>query len=358
MLKYAKGVLMSKEEIESSAEIATQETVEKAEEKVEDLQEQDEEIQERVKTKKSKLDIAKEKIAKAKTLTAQTREQIEECMKNIDMDIEKLTERKQELFTLALNPGEKLLESLGAEEELLDELPGNGVELLDLDEDKVEIKEISSGRFKGFVFALLAGVATFMGWAFISSRALGLSIPPEKIPDFPRLNKMLEWTSEQLGQGSSANTGAAAVIIVTVLIIWIIYAVVVSMRASSNLRVANETEEAVTLYCTTKEECKEKMKLVREHIQNSTGILAKYKVLLEEQNAKIRRAVFLEEAEGIAGLHANTKADIAVTKRLISEVKKLLEVPVAEAGILTEEAIATLKKVNKSMNEHIMKLYS
>lgn len=356
MLKYTKGVLMSEEKIESSVEKPAEEAVEKVEEKVEGTQEKIEEVTE---AKKSKLDIAKEKIDKAKILTAETKEQIEACMKNIDMDIEALNQQKEILFTSALQPGETLLEEVGAaKEELLAVLPESGVELVDLDEDEVEIKELSSGRFKGFFFALLAGMATFMGWAFASSQALGLSIPPEKIPDLPRLNKMLEWTSGQLGQGSNATIGAAVVIVAILLIMWIIYSIIVSVRASSNLRVASQTEEAVALYCTSKEECKEKMKLVREHIQNSSHTLGKYKVLLEEQNAKIQRAVFLEEAEDFDGLHANTKADIATTQHLITEVKKLLEVPISEAGILTADAIETLKKANKTVNDHILKLYS
>jgi len=356
MLKYIKGVLMSEEKVESSIETSLEESVEKIEEKVEDIQEKTEET---IEAKRSKLDIAKEKIEKAKTLTAETREQIEVCMKNIDRDIEKLTAQKEALFSSALQPGEALLKEIGAaKEDLLATLPESTVELIDLDEDKVEIKEISSGRFKGFIFALLAGIATFMGWAFASSKALGFSIPPEKIPDLPRLNKMLEWTSAQLGQGSNATIGAAVVIIAILLIMWIIYSMIVSVRASSNLRVAKQTEEAVALYCTNKEECKQKMELVREHIQNSSNTLAKYKVLLEEQNAKMRRALFLEEAEGFEGLHANTKADIATTQHLITEVKKLLEVPISEAGILTTDAIETLKKANKAVNDHIMKLYS
>jgi len=351
MLKYTKGVLMSEEKIESSVEKTTDEIVER----VEDIQEKAEEAE---KAKKSKLDIAKEKIEKAKVLTEQTRDQIAECMKNIDEDIEKLTAQKEALFSSALHPGEKLLESLGAEGMPLDTVPESSVELLDLDEDKVEIKELSSGRMKGFFFALLAGIATFFGWAFTASSALGLVVPPEKIPDIPRLTTMLEWTSEQLGQGANVTVGAAAVIIAILLIMWIVYAVIVSLRTSRNLRTANETEEAVALYCTSKEECKEKMKLVREHIQHSSQVLEKYKVLLEEQNAKIKRAVFFEEAEDLDGLHANTKAEVAATQHLIQEAKALIASPIAEAGILKEEAIAVLKRANKAVNDHVMKLYT
>ncbi len=355
MIKYTKGVLMSEEKIETTVEKDLEEHIEKEEEKTEDIQEKTEEIQ--TKAKKSKLAIANEKIEKAQALTAETREQIEVCMKNIDKDIEELNQQKDLLFTSALQPAEILLKEIGAQENLLEVVPDSSVELIDPDDGKVEIKALSSGRIKGFFFALLAGIATFMGWAFTASKTLGFSIPPEKIPDFPRLNKMLEWTSAQLGQGANATIGTAVVVLAILLVMWIVYSLIVSMRASQNLRIANETEEAVSLYCTNKEECKKKMEKVREHIHNSSTTLAKYKVLLEEQNAKIRRALFLEEAEDFEGLHAYTKEDIATTQHLITEVKRLLNAPISEAGILTKEAIETLNKANKTINDHVLKLY-
>jgi len=342
---------MSEEKIEKSVN-------EQIEEQVEEVETESSKIEKSSEKKKSKLNVAKDKIERAKRVSTETREQIEKCMENVKVDIEKLDMQKQALFSVALNPTEKLLKGLGIESKESTIVSESKVELLDLDEGKVEIKELSSGRFKGFFFALVAAVAIFVGWAFTSSKALGLSVPPEKIPDFPRLSKMLEWTSEQLGQGASANIGASAVIISMLLVFWIVYSIIVSMRASSNLLAANETEEAVSLYCTTKEECKEKMKLVREHIQKSTNILAKYKVILEEQNAKIRRAIFLEEAEGFDKLHVNTKNDIATTQQLLVEVKKLMDVPISEAGILTFNAVRVLKEVNKTLNEHILKLYA
>lgn len=344
------------EKIEEKVAEVVEEKTEKAEQVVEEVRAESSEAAERV--KKSKLHIAKEKIEKAKVLTAETKNQIEECMKNIDADIEIFESKKQALFAEALHPAEVLLGSIAnQEEEVAVEVPSTQVELLDLGEDEVEIKDPSSGRFKGFFWALVAGLGLAAGWCYWVSTSLGLPIPPEKIPDFDRLNKMLEWTAGKLGQEGNANIGAAALIIAALLLMWIVYALIVSVRASSNLRTADKTEEAVKLYCTNKEECKEKMKLVREHVQNSTGLVEKYQVLLEEQNAKLKRALFFEEAEGIEGLHAKTKDEIAATKSLIADVKALVATPVSEAGMLTEGAEEALRKANKAINEYIMKIY-
>jgi len=80
--------------------------------------------------------------------------------------------------------------------------------------------------------------------------------------------------------------------------------------------------------------------------------------VLQEQNAKLNRAIFVEEVDSYEDLHANTRADIQGTQYLMAKAKKLLDSPIAEAGVLTNDSIAVLKTANKAVNDHIMKLYS
>ncbi len=315
-------------------------------------------IAEATKSVKSKLQVAREKIEKAKVLTRETREQIEACLQNIEKDTKELEEIKREIHAQVLRRSEDIFEEIGIDNERVESVTDSQIGLVSPSEGEVEIKELSSGRLKGFFWAVIVMIATFATWCYTAVSALGLPLVPEKFPDIQRLTKALEWTSEKLGQGANASVGVAVVIAVTVILGWLVYMLIVSMKHSHNLRIAEETEEAVALYCTDKDDCKAKMKIVREHIQHSSKTLDKYRVLLEEQNAKLQRALFIEEAEGYNDLHANTKEEIAVTQTLITALKSLLETPISEAGILTTEAIETLKRTNKTANDHIMKLYS
>jgi len=342
--------------------MSEEKVVEEIEKSAEEMEAQAEENQantaEAAKSVKSKLQIAREKIEKAKALTRETREQIEVCMQHIEEDTQALEQIKQEIHTHALKDAEALFETIGVENEKLETVAKSQIGLIDPDDGEVEIKELSSGRFKGFFWALIAMIAAFATWCYIAVSALGLPLIPEKFPDIQRLTQALEWTSQKLGQGANASVGAAVVIAVVLILGWLVYMLLVSMKHAHNLRLADETEEAVSLYCTDKDDCKAKMKIVREHIQNSSKTLVKYKVLLEEQNAKLQRALFIEEAEGYDNLHAKTKEEIATTQTLITALKSLLKTPISEAGILTTEAIETLKRTNKTANDHIMKLYS
>lgn len=342
--------------------MSEEKVVEYAEKSAEEVAEQVEEVQadtvEAAKGVKSKLQIAREKIEKAKALTLETREQIEACMQHIEEDTRALEQIKQEIHTHALKDAEALFETIGVESEKLETVAKDQISLIDPGEGEIEIKELSSGRFRGLFWAFIAMIIVFAVWCYAAVSALGLPLVLEKFPDIQRLTQTLEWTSQKLGQGANASVGAAVVIAVVLIIGWLVYMLLVSMKHTHNLRLADETEEAVALYCTDKDDCKAKMKIVREHIQNSSKTLAKYKVLLEEQNAKLQRALFIEETEGYASLHAKTKEEIATTQTLISELKSLLETPISEAGVLTTEAIETLKRTNKTVNDHIMKLYS
>ena len=347
---------MSEQKIKSKIE----EVVEKIDDikEVTDTQEVTEKIVDENEPKRGKAKIAAYKIAKAKELSRDIQEQIEQCMKNIDLDIDELNAKKEEFFSTTLNVSEKLLAGLGVEDITSETLSPSKVELKDANEGRVEIKELSSGRFKGFFFALMTALAALAAWCFAATSQLGLPLLPDKIPDMERLNKALEWTASLLGQGANANIGAAVVIIVLLLIMWIVYTLIVSSRASSNLKIAQETEEALGAYCTDKEDCKQKMELIREHIQNSGKSIDKFQILLQEQNAKLNRAIFLEEVDSYEDLHVNTRADIQDTQYLIAKAKKLLDSPIAEAGVLTNDSIAVLKAANKAVNDHIMKLYS
>ncbi len=313
--------------------------------------------QKQTKILKSKFELAKEKIENAKVRSAQAKAQIEECLENIESDTKELEALKKSLQKEAIDNTKRLFDELGVDIESVDANKESQIGLVSAEDGEVEIKDLKSGKVGAFLWALLAMVVAFVAWCYAATSSLGLSLFPSKFPDIDRLTKALEWTSKQLGQGDSASVGAAVVVGVLLLLGWLIYMILVSIRHSKNLRLAEQTDEAVSLYCTDKEDCKAKMKIVRDHIQKSTKTLTKYKVLLEEQNAKLKRALVVEEANGYDSLHNKTKEEIEATKKLIEQLKKLLDTPISESGVLSKEAIETLKHAIKEVNEHIMKIY-
>jgi predicted phage tail protein len=309
------------------------------------------------KSKKKKHHIAVEKIEKAKELSHEAHSIMEECMKNIDEDLEKLQTQKETLFDNSLNPSELLLEKTGTEEQKLEALPDSEVDLVDPEVQEVEIRDLSSGKFKAIFFSILSGIVLLLAWCYTAVSKLGLPIVPEKIPDMERLNKVLEWTSAQIGQGDNANIGSAIVIISVLFVMFVVYLIMVATRANHNLKVATQTEEAISTYCTQREECQQKMQLIRTHIQETTRALGEYGILLDEQNAKIRRALHFEDGESYYELHQLTRDEIDRTKQLVNSVKFLLSAPIAQSGVLTQSGIETLTDAKEYIISYLEELY-
>jgi predicted transposase YbfD/YdcC len=307
--------------------------------------------------KVNKHDLAKTMLEASQTRIKSTDDEIEACLARIDEDINGFKQVESRFFNTTLQPSQKLLKELGAAERVLDSTPTPTVDLHDPDIQTVEIKPISSGRMNGFMLGLLGGVAALGGWCYTATQSLGLPLLPEKLPDVERWTQVLEWTSQKLGQGSNAVVGATAIVLALIAIIWVIYWLTKTITAGSNLKKAVRIEEDTEFYCSKKGECKGQMEKVREHIAHAKKTIEKYDVLLAEQNARLNRALYIEEVEKYDQLNAKTKEDVKTIKKLAAEVERFMETPMAEHGILSKEGIEILEEVNKAANDHVMALY-
>ena len=340
--------------------------IELVDEKIDKTQEVDEEYDSKdtdvvvatKSVKEKKHTLASKKIENAKKISEEAKATIDKCMQDIAEDVEKLDEVKINFYEKSLNPSELLLEKQDFDDDMLVDLPDSIIELADSKNSDIEIKDISSGIFKAIFMALMTGVVMLLAWYYVVTSHLGMSLIPEKILDLERINKILEWTSTQLGQNSNANIGFIAIVLTLLIVMSLVYVVTMSIRASNNLKLADKTENDISLYCTEKEECKKKMQLIRKHIQDATEIIKGYGIVIDEQVAKINRALYFEDADSYNQLHRSTKEEFIKTKALNKQIKALLLTPVAESGILTQDSIKVLGDTKKYLDKYVDELYS
>ncbi len=308
--------------------------------------------------KVKKHDLAKAKLAQAQQKIVSTDEEIEACLKRIDEDLSEFKAVEARFVETTLKPAQKILKELGVADRVLESAPTPKVDLEDPEVEAVEIAKLSSGRLSGLTWGLIGGAAALAGWCYTATQALGLPLLPEKLPDMERLNAALAWTAKQLGQGENVAVGGVIVAGGTLAIVGSIYWIITALRGSKNLKVAEKIEADTEFYCTKKGECKAQMEKVREHIAHAKKTVEKYDVLLAELNARLKRALFIEEAQNYDQLHSYTRNDVKRMKKLTHDVERLLETPMAEHGILSKEGIETLEAVNKAANDYVMELYS
>ena len=305
----------------------------------------------------SKHEVAKAKIAQAQEVLSGVDAEMEACMQRVEEDLSQFKSAEEGLVTQGLRPARQMLQALGVTETLTQSAPAPKVGLEDPELKTVELKKISSGKGSGLMWGLLGGIAALGGWCYTATQALGLELLPTKLPDMERLNATLGWTANQMGQGENVAVGGAIVGVGALALVWLIYWLVTTLRASSNLRVAEKIEADTEFYCTKKGECKEQMKKIREHIGHAQKTVEKYEVLLAELNAGLKRALFIEEAEGYDQLHTKTQHTVKTLQHLADEIDTFLKTPMAEHGILSQEGIEVLERVNKTANDHVMGLY-
>jgi len=356
------------EERQESTEEAAEESIELKEETEEKSGKEGEasepekekkpEVSENAKVETDKNRLAQQKVVAARNRVLSAEEEIEECLRNIEEDLRRFEEYEKEDLVPVVLKSRQLLEEVGA-----GEIPENSelfpvVELENPEEEKLRIEDISSGKVGAFFVALLGGIITLFLWYLFAVKKAAVDLIPQGVPDLHFFSKLAASIANAFGQGENASVGAAIVVVTVLVVMWLVYAVLVAIRTSQNVRRAEEVEEAAGFYCRKKEECKEKMKEVREHLENLDKTVRKYEVVLAEINAGLNRALHIEGVHDFNELHEKTKASIRELQGLLKELDALLATPMAQSGVLTPESVEALRRAKRVINDHILHIYS
>jgi len=303
--------------------------------------------------------LAQSKVEEAREKVKSAEEEIEICLQNIRNDLEKFGKYEKDILIPVVEEGRSLLKSIGMDEIPAIELPALESEFENHENDTIQIDDLPSGKGSSFFFALLGGIAVLASWFIFAALRSGMPVIPDKIPDLSFLSLLAENISDVLGIGKNPAMGAAVATGTALLFMWIIYAVRVSMRSARNLKQAEKIEEEAGFYCRRKEECRAKMEEVRKHLKSLDQTIRRYEVVLAEKNASLRRAIHIEENSGdFNSLHEKTKETARETYRMIRSLERLLETPMARAGMLTSQSVEALREAKRMINDMILRLYS
>ncbi len=305
----------------------------------------------------SKSQVAKALIRQAKVEVGNAEAEIEACIDNIRSDLESLEAFERSELMPVVEQSRALLKRMGVGAAEQPAELGARIDLENPEVEKIEIKELSSGRFGAFVTGLIGAAATVGGWYYAVAMKLGLEPVPQKLPDVEAVKAMLAEVPKIARFGEGFEIGAAIVGGSALVVWWVIYALMVSSRASKNLRIAEKIDEEAQFYCRKKQECKEKMEQVRAHIAELENLARRYEAVLAENNAGLRRAFIVEGTEDFSKMHDKSRRLAQRTEELVKELDALLTTPLAEAGMLTLESMHALTRAQKIMEEYLASIY-
>ena len=339
--------------VEDASEVLSEETAENI--IVEDTL-SDDEVQAQINNMK-KSDAAEMLITKTKHIVNDAEKQMEACKLLLQEDLKSYEEAKEALKSGALDESEELLDVLG----YVSEGEGEEEEIV-VFESKEElppfiVKDISSGKFTGFLMALIAGAATFAGLVYFATEKVGITLDVTKVPSVDTAKEVLGWYATLFGGKPDLFLGGGFVALVTLLIMAVVYAIRVSSRANSNLAFAKTQLSEAEEYVKYKGNCKEEMDKVDAHMQDAIETMKTYQVILHEQNAKLKRILHIEgQKEDSSHYHEKSRIEMKDTESLIEAIKNFMGTSMSEEGKLSGKSTLFLhsakSKLQKVLDRH------
>ncbi len=366
MKEESKIVENLENEIQKEVSETIEENVSKAEEVVseleniveEEVETVEEEITSQIK-KMKKNDAANLLVKKAKVIVEDAEGQLEKCKLLLSDDLKGYEEAKKSLNEGGFNACEALLSELGYVDNSEETIEEDGV-VFEPKEDvePIVLQDVSSGKFTGYLMALIGGAATLGGMVYVATEKLGVTLDLSKIPTPETIKPVFSYYGTLVGMNENTNIGMALVAVVTLLVMWIIYAIRVSTKGSKNLHFATGQLEEAEAYTTQKGNCKEEMDKVDVHIHDAITTLKTYQVLFNEQKGKLQRILYIEgEKEALSEYHEKSILEMRETQGLVNSVRSFMATPMSEEGKLSGKSTLFLHSAKSKMQKMIDRLY-
>lgn len=313
--------------------------------------------------KKSRLIEATALIETSKELVAKADSEMEKCKTEISKAAANFDEVKSSFKNVTFKKTEALLEKLGFDYLSQEEADAFELSIADSNAKDFTIKNISSGRFTGFILALIFALLTVAGWIYFAAQKLNLNFDMKNL-DVAKATQsvepMLKWVATDAvpGAGGSMMFGAIIVGLSALIVGWIVYALRTSLKSSKNLRVAQTTLEQSTDYCMSQEECQREMKEVDAHLWEATAEVKNLETILNEQTSVLERIIHVE---GIVDeekeYHPSSKKVMRETEKIMRATENLLDTPITIDKKLNPESVQSLNIAKDVYAEYLSRIY-
>jgi len=296
---------------------------------------------------------AKKLVLEAKSIVKDSENELQDCKLLLEDDIEEYVEALK-----ALKQG-----GLDESKELLFKLRDIDLDAREIDVDKkifeakddfqpLHLKDVSSGKFTGFLLSLLGGVATFGGLIYWVTEKLEITLDITKVPSNETIQTIFGWFGTQVGRQDDAIVGGVVIGAVVLVVMALLYMLRVGLKGRSNLHFAKTQMKETQKYITQKSNCKAEMDRVDAHITEAVKVLKDYEILLHEQKSKLKRIFYFEEGKSKSS-EFNEKSLFIIkdTQGLVEHIEKFIATPMSYEGKLSEENQTTLQSAKTYVSQ-------
>mgnify|MGYP002641395249 CR=1 FL=1 len=299
-------------------------------------------------------------VEKAKKIVNEANERRHDCKLLLELNVKEYENAKSQLKNGGLDACEALVKKLGYETK--SDAPQEHEAVIFESKEALKpivLKDVSSGKFTGFVFALFGGVATAIGLVYLATEKLGMSLNVTKIPSEDVIQSILAWFSTTIGLQENIYIGAMVFSVAVLLVMTLIYVLRVSLKANRNLHFAVKQFVEAELYTEQEAHCKVEMEKVEAHIKDTIDTMKTYEVLLNEQKGKLERILYIEgEKENSRDYHDKSYAQIRETQEIIDTIKAFMETSMSEEGKLAPQSVLLLQNTKEQVNKVLQRYYA
>lgn len=302
---------------------------------------------------------AKHLVEKAKKIVNEANNRIDACKLLLESNLKEYVDAKSELKKGGFDTCALLVNQLGYQTTEDEEEKTTPMFEPKEDAKPIVLKDVSSGKFSGFIYALFGGVAAAIGMVYLATEKLEMTLNVTKIPSEDVMQSILAWFSTLIGMQENVMIGAGVLGIVVLVVMILIYIIRVSLKARSNLHFAVKQFVEAELYTEQKSNCKQEMDKVDAHIKDAIGTMKTYEVLLNEQKGKLQRILHIEGTkEKSAGYHDKSYLEIRDTKELMRTIKEFMDTSMSEEGKLSSKSVLFLQQAKDEIDKMLKRYYS
>ncbi len=310
-------------------------------------------------TKAKKHTKAKLLVEKAKKIVKEANKRTEACKLLLETDLKKYQDAKSELKAGGFDACISLVKKLGYKAKG-DEPSEETTVVFEVKEEvkPLVIKDVSSGKFTGLVYALIIGFITAVGLVYLATEKLEMTLNVTKVPSEDIVQSILAWFSTTIGMQEDVYIGTGVFGLAVLLVMILVYIARVSLKANSNLHFAVKQFVEAELYTEKKANCKVEMEKVDAHIKDVIDTLKTYEVVFNEQRGKLQRILYIEgEKEKSTEYHDKSYLEIRETKELISRISDFMNIPMSDEGKLSARSVLFLQSAKDKIDKMIERYY-
>jgi len=309
---------------------------------------------------KNKIIEAQELIESSKELVDEVDFEVEECKVCVSKAAEDFDTQKRIFINETLKVSEELLEKVGFECANNESSEPFELSIDSAFEGNLSIDYISSGRFTGMILAIIASGLTLFGWIYLASQKLNIPLENLSLKAIEtNINTVLIWIGGGIfDMEGHAMIGALIIGFSILLMAWFVYAIRVHFKAHKNLRIAKRAYVESKEYSLSQDECKKEILKVDGHLRESIVSIENFGIILNEQNAILKRVVHIE---GIASedhrYHPNSTRVMRETQRVMKSIETLLNTSITKNGKLNLESQKALSISKAVYEDFIARIY-